>query len=383
MGHLQQHSAEALDLEGVVALLHGAGDEEQHAGDQAVGNHAEEGRVDPQRGEGGDAEHDETHVGHRREGDQPLHVGLGETAEGTVDDADDGEDADDRRPLLRSLGQDRNGDAHEAVGTEFQQDRGQNHRALGGRLGMGVGQPGVEREHRHLDREAHEHAGEDPDLGVLGQLATVLHQVRDGEALRAGLDEQGDERHQHQGRTEHRVEEELQRGVLTVLAAPHSDHEVHRQQHHFEEDEEENQVLGDEGARHADLQHEHEDEEGLGVARLGDVVPRIDHHQQGDDHGEDVEGQADPVEADRVRRLDRLDPLAGGEELEITRPVVVELDEGVDAHGQSCGGGDDADELGVGLVLLRDEEHHQHANQRQEGAEAEEPLLFLDHLRSL
>ena len=30
------------------------------------------------------------------------------------------------------------------------------------RLGVGVGQPGVEREHRHLDGEAEEHAGEDP-----------------------------------------------------------------------------------------------------------------------------------------------------------------------------------------------------------------------------
>ena len=40
-------------------------------------------------------------------------------------------------------------------------------------------------------------------------------------------------------------------GVLALLAAPHADHEVHRQQHDLEEDEEQDQVLGDERAEHA------------------------------------------------------------------------------------------------------------------------------------
>ena len=82
-------------------------------------------------------------------------------------------------------------------------------------------------------------------------------------AVALGDDEQGDERHEHQRRTEHRVEEELQRGVLAVLATPHADHEVHRQQHDFEEDEEQDEVLGDERAGHAGLQHQHQDEERL------------------------------------------------------------------------------------------------------------------------
>ena len=98
-GRLEQQAAEPLDLEGVVALLHRAGDEEEHAGDEAVGDHAEDGGVDAEVGERGDAEHHEAHVGHRRERDEPLHVGLGQTAEGAVDDADDGEDADQRRPV--------------------------------------------------------------------------------------------------------------------------------------------------------------------------------------------------------------------------------------------------------------------------------------------
>src|SRR3546814_5995310 len=39
---LQQQPAEALDLEGVEALLHGAGHEEEHAGDEPVGDRSEE-----------------------------------------------------------------------------------------------------------------------------------------------------------------------------------------------------------------------------------------------------------------------------------------------------------------------------------------------------
>ena len=139
-------------------------------------------------------------------------------------------------------------------------------------------------------------------------------------AVVLGDDEQGDERHQHQRRTEHGVEEELQRGVLAVLATPHADHEVHRQQHQFEEDEEQDQVLGDERAGHAGLQHQHQDEERLGVTRGRNVVPRVDHDQQGDDHRQDVQRQADAVEADRVGRLDRADPVVGGEELQLARP---------------------------------------------------------------
>ena len=168
-GDLLQHAAEPVDLERVVALLHRAGEEEQHAGDQAVGDHAEDRGVDAERGQRGDAEHHEAHVRHRGEGDQALHVGLGEAAERAVDDADHGQQADPRRPLLRRLGQDRDGDADEAVRAELQQDRGQDHRALRRRLGVGVGQPGVEREHRHLDGEADEHAGEDPDGVFVGR----------------------------------------------------------------------------------------------------------------------------------------------------------------------------------------------------------------------
>ena len=162
----------------------------------------------------------------------------------------------------------------------------------------------MEWEHRHLHRETDKHAGEDPHLNVLGNTRTVLDEKRNRKTLGSGLEEHREKRHQHQRRAEHRVEEELERRILTLLAAPHADHEVHRQEHEFKEDEEENQVLGNERAGHARLQNQHEDEERLGVARRGNMVEAVDHHEQGDDHAQEIQRQADAVDADEIRALD-------------------------------------------------------------------------------
>ena len=97
---VDEQAAEPGDLERVVALLHRPGDEEEHAGDEAVGDHAEDRGVDAEVGQRGDAEHHEAHVRDRREGDEPLHVGLRETAERAVDDADHRQHADPAAPSL-------------------------------------------------------------------------------------------------------------------------------------------------------------------------------------------------------------------------------------------------------------------------------------------
>ena len=68
-------AAEAGHLPGVVAVLDGAGQEEEQAGDHPVGHHAHDGGVDAHVGEGGDPQHHEAH-GPRGEGDEALHVGL-------------------------------------------------------------------------------------------------------------------------------------------------------------------------------------------------------------------------------------------------------------------------------------------------------------------
>jgi hypothetical protein len=75
------------------------------------------------------------------------------------------------------------------------------------------------------------------------------------------------ERHQHEDRAEQGVEEELDAGVVAARATPHPDHEEHRDQGQLEEDEEQDQIEGDEGAGHPGLQQQHQAEERLGLAR--------------------------------------------------------------------------------------------------------------------
>ena len=85
---------------------------------------------------------------------------------------------------------------------------------------MGVGQPGVEREHRHLDAEAHEHAAEDPaprsPCAMPGppQRGSVACRTCAAARRRRDLGRQEVERQEaddHQRRAEQRVEEELDR----------------------------------------------------------------------------------------------------------------------------------------------------------------------------
>ena len=376
---LREHAAEAGDLERVVALLDAAGDEEEHPGDEAVGDHAEDRRVDAEARERRDAEHHEPHVRDGGERDEALHVGLREAAERAVDDADDGQSADPGRPLARRGREDGDRDAHEAVGAELQQDRREDHRPLGGRLRVGVGEPGVEREHRDLDREADEHAGEDPELRGAGDAGPLLHEVRDGEALGPGLEEQREEADEHQRRAEHGVEEELERRILALLAAPDADEEVHREEHDLEEDEEEDEVLCDERARHAGLEHEEEREERLGIAGARDVVERVDRHEERHDRAEGVQREADAVDAHEVRALDDRDPVGLGDELHRPGGAVVEPREG--QHGERRRGrrGGERDRADRALHGARHDEECEDARERQERAGAEHPVRVSDH----
>jgi hypothetical protein len=125
---------------------------------------------------------------------------------------------------------------------------------------MRVGQPGVEREHRHLDREAQEERQEDPPLQVERHVQAVEQRRR---AVDAGdgvvVEVERQDAEQHDDAADQGIEEELDRRVEAVGAAPDADEEIHRHQHHFPEQEEEQEVERHEGAEHPGLQHQQED----------------------------------------------------------------------------------------------------------------------------
>ena len=67
---------------------------------------------------------------------------------------------------------------------------------------------------------------------------------------------------QHQHTAEQRVEKELDGRILFARSAPNADQEIHRQQHHFPEHVEQEEIQRDENAQHA----RHEQQEKNAVA---------------------------------------------------------------------------------------------------------------------
>ena len=80
--------------------------------------------------------------------------------------------------VCAACGKSGSGEADEAVAAQLQQDAGQDHRARRRGLDVGVGQPGVEREHRDLDREGQEEREEGAELQRVGEAAPVVAKVR-------------------------------------------------------------------------------------------------------------------------------------------------------------------------------------------------------------
>ena len=83
----------------------------------------------------------------------------------------------------------------------------------------------------------------------LGQLRVARRQINN--------------RDQHQQAARHRVDDELERGVDAPRAAPYADEKIHRHQHDFPEHIEKKKIQRDEGAEHAGLQQQHENQDIL------------------------------------------------------------------------------------------------------------------------
>ena len=125
---------------------------------------------------------------------------------------------------------------------------------------MGVGQPGVQRPHRDLDRKGSRKGQEQPELDIRRDAA---HGDQIGHREAALVDAQPQDRQQHQDRACHGVQEELDRRIHTLRAAPDADQEIHRHEREFPEDVEQEQVLRQENAHHADFEQQEEDHEFL------------------------------------------------------------------------------------------------------------------------
>ena len=369
-------AAELGDLPGVAALVDHPDEEEQGAGREAVVDHLQDRALQALGREGEGAEHDEAEVGHRRVGDQPLEVLLHRGHDRGVDDADHPEGDHEGGEVDRRFGEQVEAEAQEPVGPELQHDAGQDHRARRRGLGVGVGQPGVEREQRRLDREGQGEGQEDPSAGVDREgLALGQRDQVEGDRvarLPGGQDDQGQDADQHQGRAQHRVEEELEGGVHLAPVAPAPDQEVHRDQDDLEHDEEDEEVQGQERPQAAGLEQQQP-----GVVRLG-VVARVgrQHGDREQAQGHHHEEERDPVDAEVPRDPEVGDPLLVVDELEAALAELV-LDQHPAAHGRGGERRQDRDGLDQLLAGPREAGHEQGARRGQEHQDAQdgEPVV--------
>ncbi len=134
---------------------------------------------------------------------------------------------------------------------------------------------------------------------------------------------------QHEGRAEHREDEELEGGVDPLGVPPPTDEEVHRHQHDLEHDEEHEQVEGAEDADAPALEHQQP-----GVVRLRVVVGGDgDDGQREQQPGQDDEEQRDAVDPQVPRDAEVGDPGAVHLELE----AAARLEGGHQPEGDGAG----------------------------------------------
>ena len=211
---------------------------------------------------------------------------------------------------MRRLREEWNGESNESVAAELEQDAGQDHRARGWRLHVRVGEPGVEREHRHLDRKGEREGAEGERLQRwVGDGAAQRDQVEcagPGAGCHLMTKGGGEDRHEHQQRADQRVEDELDRGVDAVGATPDADDQVHRDQYDLPEDVEEEEVEREEDAEHPCLQDEEANE-----VLLHAVLDRPEARQDADpakQRGEHHECAGEAVNAKVVGDAEAWDP---------------------------------------------------------------------------
>ena len=148
----------------VQPLLQGAGEDEQRAGADAVGQHLHHHALQRQRVPGIDAEQDEAEMADAAIGDQPLQIRLPKSQQRAINDGDDAEQHGDGRERHRRLREQRHREAQQPVGPGLQQHAREDDAAGGRRLGMRVGQPGMERHGGEFHGKGDEEAEHDPEF---------------------------------------------------------------------------------------------------------------------------------------------------------------------------------------------------------------------------
>ena len=217
------------------------------------------------------------------------------------------------RSLRDLVAEERERDAEETVDAHLRHGAGEQHGDWRWGFSVGGGQPGVERDQGHLDREAGEDADGEPDAVTRAEVrGDHLFERAGGGELRevaevhaAGGEEDGEEREEQGHGADHGVDEELRGCRAAARAAPELDEEEGGDEAEFPEQEPVEEVERGEGTEEAGLEDEDEAEVEIGL--MVDAVGCIDRHE-GDDGGEHEHERAEAVDAEVILDAERGSP---------------------------------------------------------------------------
>ena len=242
-------------------------------------------------------------------------------------------------------------------------------RAAGRRLNVGVGQPGMKREQRHLDRKRQGKGGKQPALGVERNDQLVQVQQIEGHHPLLAVVQIGyiQDRHQHQQAADHGVQQKFEGRINAARPAPDADQEIHRDQHDLPEHVEQEQVNGHEGAQHAGLQEQ--EKELILLDPVPHITPAGQQHQRGQKAGQQHQKQADAVHPDVVLDAEILNPGVALDKLEVGR-LAVETGQHAQRHDKGQQRRGQPRIANPGLLLLGHKEQVQGAQHGQKDEQA-------------
>src|ERR1700678_16753 len=279
--------------------------------------------------------------------------------------------------VRENIGEKRQRETNEAVSSHLQQNARQDNGTGGWSFHVRIRQPGVERKHRHFDRkgekerEKQQRGNRWPVRRIRVNLRRSFVERRQAEGVNPSqhvvmeIEEQDAQQHQHG--TGQRIEEELDRGVKFTWTAPDADQQIHRYQHGFPENEEQEEVERNKNPQHAGLQNQKPNV--IFFYAVLDGRSGRKNRDPAQQRGQHDEQERNAVDADHVTRANRGNP--------VVRRTLNKLEAGFEALHPEPGHqrqrdqksakrkniGNPAD--GV-LVLLRDEQEHKLAHQRRE-----------------
>ena len=264
----------------MAALVNHADDQEQRAGGKAVIDHLQKPALQALMRQCKNAEHHKSQMAHGRIRDELFEIGLHSGNPCAINDADERENRNQRRELDRGVRKERQTEAEKSIRAHFQQHTGKNNRTRGRRFDVRVREPRVEWKHRHFDGEREAEGEKKPDLIIFRkeQVANFYQIERERAGDFAVIEINEKNRDEHQQAADHCVDKKFQRRINAARTAPDADDEIHRNEHRFPEDVEEQQVEAGEHAHHAGFQQQHGDQ--IAFDAFFNVMPRGEKDQR-------------------------------------------------------------------------------------------------------